>query len=164
VQLAGVVAASAAFPGVASAAQYGGIGRGSPNIGNPKEAIIDDEILASAPVQKAIKDVQEYAGIVRTLKSTLASNGQVDLHPVLTKQFDFSRLRACLNTANSAFDEDTQKGTDRLIRGILQDITELETANKQKEGIERSERRIAGMMGKIDKLQLSFDDFLKFTN
>lgn len=123
VQLAGVVAAGAAFPGIASAAQYGSLGRGSPNVGDPKEAIIDDEILASASYQKAVKDVNEYAGIVRELKTTLTTDGQVDLGPTLRKQLDFSKLRACLNTANSALDEDTQKGTDRLIRGILQDIT-----------------------------------------
>jgi hypothetical protein len=81
---------------------------------------------------------------------------------VVRKQFDFSKLRSDLNTFNSAFDEDTQKGTDKLVRVILQDLTELETANKQKEGIERSERRVNNMMAKIDKLQLTFDDFLKF--
>lgn len=122
-QLAGVVAASAAFPGVASAAQYGSLGRGSPNAVDPKEAIIDDEVLASAPVQKAIKDVSAYADSVRELKSTLTADGQVDLGPTLRKQFDAGSVRACLNTVNSAFDEDTQKGTDRLIRGVLQDLT-----------------------------------------
>ena len=71
-------------------------------------------------------------------------------------------LRSALNTLNTAFDEDTQKGTDRLIRGILQDLTELETSNAQKEGIERSPRRVANLNAKLDKLQCAFNDFLAF--
>jgi hypothetical protein len=35
-----------------------------PNVGDPKEAIVDDEVLAAASVQKAIKDVNEHAGAV----------------------------------------------------------------------------------------------------
>ena len=163
-QLAGVVAAGAAFPGVASAAQYGGVGRGSPNVLDPKDAIIDEEIFKSSEVQRAIEAIKSYSATVGEMKKALEANGQVDLGPVVRKQFDFVKLRSDLNTFNSAFDEDTQKGTDKLVRVILQDLTELETANKQKEGIERSERRIGNMMAKIDKLQLTFDNFLKFAN
>ena len=47
-QVAGVVAVAGAFPGVANAAKYGGIGAGSPGVLDPKDAIIDDEILASS--------------------------------------------------------------------------------------------------------------------
>ena len=63
---------------------------------------------------------------------------------------------------DDASDEDTQRGTDRLIRVILQDLTEMEAANSQKDGIERSPRRVANMMAKLDKLQGSFDQFLLF--
>jgi hypothetical protein len=63
---------------------------------------------------------------------------------------------------NTAFEEDTQRGTDRLIRNIIQDITELEAANNQKEGIERSPRRLEIMMGKLAKLDKAFDDLLAF--
>lgn len=67
-----------------------------------------------------------------------------------------------MNTLNSAFDEDTQRGTDRLVRLIMQDITELETANKQKEGVKRSEKRLGIMFGKLDKLEKAFGDYLAF--
>lgn len=96
------------------------------------------------------------------MKATLQANSQVNLGPVLKKEFDFGKLRAELNTLNSAFDEDTQRGTDRLIRGILQDLTELEVSNGQKDGIERSPRRLANMLAKLDKLQGAFDELLKF--
>lgn len=161
-QLAGVAAVVAAVPGTANAAKYGGIGAGSPGVLDPKDAIIDDELLASSAVQDSIKSIKGYSSLVGQMKKALADNDQVNLGPVLRKQFDFGKLREELNTFNSAFDEDTQRGTDRLIRGILQDLTEMETANSQKEGIERSPRRVGNMNAKLDKLQAAFDGLLAF--
>mmetsp|Transcript_90382 Transcript_90382/g.260410 ORF Transcript_90382/g.260410 Transcript_90382/m.260410 type:complete len:215 (-) Transcript_90382:164-808(-) len=150
------------FPGMARAAKYGAIGAGPTGVLDPKDAIIDDEIFNSSNVQNALKAVKQYAAMVGEMKSSLASNSQVNLGPYLRKEFDFSKLRSSLNDLNSAFDEETQRGTDRLIRGIMQDLTELETANAQKEGIERSERRVANMNAKLDKLQTAFNDLLAF--
>lgn len=158
-----VVSTTTAFPGMAQAAKYGAIGAGPTGVLDPKDAIIDDEIFNSSNVQTALKAVKQYAAMVGEMKSSLASNSQVNLGPYLRKEFDFSKLRSSLNDLNSAFDEETQRGTDRLIRGIMQDLTELETANAQKEGIERSERRVANMNAKLDKLQTAFNDFLAFS-
>ena len=130
---------------------------------DPKEAIIDEDIFKTAAVQKSLKCIKSYASAVTDMKKSLAANSQVDLKPVLRKEFEFSSLRAELNTLNSAFDEDTQRGTDRLIRVILQDLNELEVANGQKEGIPRSDVRVAKMNGKLDKLQNAFDTLLKFS-
>ncbi|KAG7372439.1 hypothetical protein IV203_018582 [Nitzschia inconspicua] len=150
---------STAFPSVANAGWATGPGSA---VLDPKEAIIDEDILKSGPVQQALKDVTSYASIVTDMKSALQKDSQVNLGPVIKKTFDFSKLRADLNTLNSAFDEETQRGTDRLIRGILQDLTELEVANAQKEGIPRSEIRVAKMNAKLDKLQGAFNEYLKF--
>ena len=43
---------------------------------------------------------------------------------------------------NTALDEDTQRGTDRLIRATIQDITEIEVSGILKPGIPRSERKV----------------------
>ena len=164
-QMAGmfaVTAATAAFPQSAQAYKYGAIGAGPTGVLDPKDAIVDDEIFRSSAVQGALRAVKEYAAMVGEMKSALGSNSQVNLGPALRKQFDFGKLRSDLNTLNTAYDEDTQRGTDRLIRGIMQDLTELETANTQKDGIERSERRVANMNAKLDKLQTAFDDFIAF--
>lgn len=160
--MAGVLAASAAFPGAAQAAKYGAIGTGPSGVLDPKEAIVDDEVFRSSNVQNALKDVQGYANMVAEMKSSLGSDTQVNLGPIIRKSFDVSKLRADLNALNSAFDEETQRGTDRLIRGIVQDLTELERANDQKEGIQRSDRRVANMNAKLDKLQTAFNDLLAF--
>eukprot|EP00980_Cylindrotheca_fusiformis_P003525 scaffold783_cov118-Cylindrotheca_fusiformis.AAC.11 len=160
--MAGVVAVAGLFPGAANAAKYGGIGASSPGVLDPKEAIVDDAVLSSSAVQNALKSVKDYSDLVGEMKKALAENDQVNLGPVLRKQFDFGKLRSDLNSLNAAFDEDTQRGTDRLIRGIIQDLTELETANSQKEGIERSPRRVANMDAKLDKVQAAFNDYLAF--
>merc|ERR1712194_261229 len=100
---------------------------------------------------------------VSEMKKTLSANSQVDLKPVIRKQFEVSTLRADLNTLNTAFDEDTQRGTDRLIRIIVQDLNELEVANAQKEGVPRSDIRLAKMNGKLNKLEDAFNTFLRFS-
>jgi hypothetical protein len=161
-QMAGVVAVAGAFPGVASAAKYGALGASSPGVLDPKEAIVDDEALASSVVQTALTSVKSYSALVGEMKTSLANDDQVNLGPVLRKQFDLGKLRADLNSLNSAFDEETQRGTDRLIRGILQGLNELEIANNQKEGIERSARRVANINAKLDKVQEEFNGFLAF--
>uniref|UniRef100_A0A7S2UA53 Uncharacterized protein n=1 Tax=Attheya septentrionalis TaxID=420275 RepID=A0A7S2UA53_9STRA len=149
-------------PSPALAAKYGGFGAGSPEVLDPKEAIVDTDILATASVQGALKGVKGYLSTVLELKSTLAKDSQADIGPSVRRQLDFSKIRADLNNVNEAFDEDTQRGTDRIIRIILQDITELEAANTQKPGIPRSERRLGIMNAKLTKLQTAFEDYLKF--
>jgi hypothetical protein len=161
-QMAGIVAISAAFPGAAQAAKYGAIGAGPSGVLDPKDSIVDEEVFKSSAVQSAFKEVKDYSALVGDMKSSLGTNSQINLGPVLRKQFDFGKIRSSLNTVNTAFDEETQRGTDRLVRGIIQDLTELERANEQKDGIERSERRVANMNAKLDKVQTAFTDFLAF--
>merc|ERR1712232_8086 len=123
----------------------------------------DDDVFRTAPVQKALKAVKKYSSIVSEMKKALTANSQVDLKPVIRKEFEISAVRSDLNTLNGAFDEDTQRGTDRLIRVILQDLNELEVANAQKEGIPRSDIRLAKMNGNLDKLEDAFNAFLRFS-
>lgn len=149
-------------PNAANAAKYGGFGAGSPEVLDPKEAIVDDEILASDAVQKALSGVKETLATVKEMQACLAADPQADIGPIIRKKLDFVAVRTDLNTFNSAFDEDTQRGTDRVIRLIMQDITELEVSNKQKPGVPRSTIRLANMNGKLDKLIKAFEDLLAF--
>mmetsp|Transcript_22214 Transcript_22214/g.33919 ORF Transcript_22214/g.33919 Transcript_22214/m.33919 type:complete len:207 (+) Transcript_22214:102-722(+) len=149
-------------PESAFAAKYGGFGAGSPEVLDPSEAIVDKDILQKDSVQKALGSVKGYYEAANEMLSILEKNGQADIGPIIRKDFEFSKLRTDLNTFNEALDEDTQRGTDRLIRIIMQDITELETANKQKDGIPRSDRRLDIMKGKLSKLSKAFKDYLAF--
>ena len=123
---------------------------------NPTDAIIDEEILKSTQVQNAWGKIKAYLNGVPLVKMKAA----LETEP--RKEFDSVALRTSLNTVNSAFDEDTQRGTDRLIRNIMQDITELETSNRQKPGVPRSDIRLNIMKGKLDKLAKAFGDYLAF--
>lgn len=146
----------------ANAAKYGKIGKGSPLVLDPDTAEVDQEILNSAPVQKAFANLKQYNAAAKSIKGVLQKNPQANVGPEIQKYFEFSRLRVDLNTLNSVFDEDTQKGTDRLIRNILQDITELEVQSVIKDGIPRSDIRLNKMIAKCDKLTKAFDDYLAF--
>jgi len=150
------------MPSPALAAKYGDIGRGSPEVLDPAAAEVDMDVLKSGPVQQALGQIKDYQSAVRTMQDALAKDSQANVHGVVVREFDFSKLRATLNTFNTAFDEDTQRGTDRLIRAIMQDITELDVANTQKEGISRSERRLETMKRKLSKLDQAFSDLLAF--
>mmetsp|Transcript_32904 Transcript_32904/g.59347 ORF Transcript_32904/g.59347 Transcript_32904/m.59347 type:complete len:210 (-) Transcript_32904:120-749(-) len=157
-----VAAALTLLPGQANAAKYGGFGAGSPEVVDPKDAIVDEDILKSDAVQKGIAGVRGYKQSVVDMKSTLAGDAQADIGPQIRKELDFSSLRTDLNAINSALDEDTQRGTDRIVRAILQDITELEVTQKQKAGVPRSETRLNNVCRKLEKLESSFNDYLAF--
>jgi hypothetical protein len=146
----------------ARAAKYGQFGLGSPEVLDPATAQVDSSILKSDVVQSALQKVRGYKETVSSMKQALQADPQANVRKAIIKELDFANLRASLNTVNSAFDEDTQRGTDRLIRVIIQDITELETANTQKEGILRSPRRLEIMEGKLAKLDQAFSDYLAF--
>jgi hypothetical protein len=149
-------------PSTASAAKYGGFGAGSPEVLLPSDVDIDADVLKSGPVQSALGKVKSHRDVVSKMKSMLAGDGQVNLRSTIIKELDLSVLRASLNTVNSALDEDGQRGTDRLIRVILQDVTELEIANTQKEGVPRSPRRLEILENKLAKLDQAFADYLAF--
>ena len=152
-----------AQPMSASAAKYGSFGAGSPLVVDASEAEIDPEVLASEPVQKAISKVLGYQAAVKEIQDGLTADSQLNVKPFIVKKLDFAALRDDLNVINLALDEDSQRGTDRLIRTIMQDITELEIANNQKDGVPRSPRRLEIMQGKLDKLDKAFSDYLAFT-
>merc|ERR1712071_215169 len=98
------------------------------------------------------------------MKNALAADNQADIGPKIRKDFDFSVVRTDLNAINAALDEDTQRGTDRIVRAILQDLTELEITQKQKPGVARSETRLSNVCRKLEKSEKAFDDYLAFAN
>jgi len=162
---AAAAAASLAFVPTepAFAAKYGGFGAGSPEVLDPSAAEVDRDILGSEAVQRAIREVQGFQAAVKNMQDALSKDPQANLRPTILKELDFSKLRTSLNAINPALEEDTQRGTDRLIRVILQDITELESANSVKDGVARSERRLGIMQGKLAKLDQAFSDYLAFS-
>ena len=69
-------------------------------------------------------------------------NNQLDLVSRIEKDLKIGPIRTSLNKFNSAFSDETQRGTDRLIRVIIQDISELEKDAPIKAGKVRSEIKV----------------------
>ena len=161
---AAVAAAASLFVPASNAADYGGFGRGSYSVLDPSDADIDRDIMGSGSVQSALGKVKNYQSKVKEMQASLVADNQANLKRTIVRDFDFAALRDTLNVINQAIDEDSQRGTDRLIRAIMQDLTELEIANTQKDGVPRSPRRLEIMNGKLAKLDKAFNDYLAFAN
>lgn len=146
----------------AVAATYGGFGATPTAVIDPKDAEVDYEVLKSKDVQNAIQKIEGYKTTVTKMLAGLESDSQINIQPTILRELDFVNLRDSFNSFNAAFEEDTQRGTDRLMRVIMQDVTELEVANRQKDGIERSPRRVETMKGKLAKLDQALTDLLAF--
>lgn len=128
----------------------------------PDASALDVDVLKSNEVQAALKETKYYLEVVKEMENQFNANPELDLSPAILKYFDFGKVRANLNVINGALDEDTQRGTDRLIRVVIQDITELDSVGRQKPGVPRSERKVALIRGKLAKIEAAFTDFLKF--
>lgn len=70
-----------------------------------------------------------------------------------------AKLREDLNNVNEVFDEDTQKKTDRLVRGIIQDVEEVEVVSLIKGG-GRTEKKIERTRDWLTKVQGDFEKLL----
>ena len=117
-----------------------------------KDVVLDEEALRSGAVQSALGEFKNYAvGIVR-LREALAKDDQFDTSKVLKKDYDYVKVRATFNKLEPIWDEDTQKGVDRLMRGVLQDITEAEAAGKYNEAGARTPKKLTLLTSKLDKL------------
>ena len=55
-------------------------------------------------------------------------------------------FKKIISQFNTAFSEDTQRGTDRLIRNIIQDVTELQKNSVIKDGKSRSETKVSNII------------------
>jgi hypothetical protein len=124
-------------------------------------ADIDAAVLQSAAVQDALRTVRAARQSVTQLQAQLLANPQAVVQSKAVG--DPYQLREACNRINAAFDEETQRNTDRLIRTVVQDLVEMDTAAAQKEGMARSPRRLATVQQKLEKLARTLDDFLAFT-
>ena len=116
------------------------------------DAVLDEDALRSGSVQGALNEFKSYAvGVVR-LREVLNNDNQFDVGKVLKKEYDYVKVRATFNKLTPLWDEDTQRGVDRLMRGVLQDITEAEAASKYNDEGVRTPKKLTLLTAKLDKL------------
>lgn len=121
-----------------------------------KDAVLDEEALKSNEVKAALKDLRNLYSSVKSLRESVASDSQYDVSKVIRTDFDVTRVRNTFNALNPVFDKDTQKGTDRLQRGILQDLVEIDSSAKITPGKARSPKKLALVNEKLRKLEATF--------
>uniref|UniRef100_A0A7S2Y0S9 Uncharacterized protein n=1 Tax=Fibrocapsa japonica TaxID=94617 RepID=A0A7S2Y0S9_9STRA len=161
--LIGATATLVASSAPASAYNYFGGDKAkysTPGVVDPKTASIDTDELSK--VKGDLDTLKGYLTTVKEFRAQMAKDPQTSLVADVQSKLDFGKMRTTLNNLNGVFDEDTQRGTDRLIRDTLQDVYELESSARQKPGVDRSPRKITLVNKKLEKLENVFTDLLAF--
>jgi hypothetical protein len=126
------------------------------------KVVINESAVADAKIQTAISELKETRQSLSALFETFKKDKNANLAEGVA-EFEITDLRNDLNAITfAAFDEDTQVLTDRLSRNIIQDLVELETAVKLKEGTARSPKRIASTQKRFSSVIDNLDKFLAY--
>ena len=67
----------------------------------------------------------------------------------MKKEYDIVKVRATFNKLTPIWDEDTQRGVDRLTRAVIQDITEAEAASKYNDEGVRTPKKLTLLTAKL---------------
>jgi hypothetical protein len=129
---------------------------------DPKNAVFNDETKNSDDVKAGISGLKQIQGNVQQLISDIKKDNQINLSTRLSKDLNVGFVRNTLNKFNSAFSEDTQRGTDRLIRNVVQDIEELDREIQVKPGKERSETRVNLILKRLQAAADSLETLSSF--
>lgn len=171
--LAAAVAAAAAFVPI-SAKAGGGVGleRAVSKFFFPKEGFnvpdaplagsIDKKLLETGSGKEAIESLRKYQSAVDELYAEFKADPQTKLSPRVASAFKISELREVLNTFTEAFDENSQRETDKVVRNIIQDVGELQTAAALREGTTRTQKKIDRTTDWFEKLVTDFKRLMAF--
>lgn len=129
---------------------------------DPKNAIYNDELKNSDDVKAGVSGLADLTKTLQSIKADLKKDSNVDLVGRVAKDLNVGKIRSVLNKYNQAFSEDTQRGTDRLIRGIVQDVQELERDVVVKAGKARSESKIKNLEKRLDATEAAFNELAAF--
>ncbi|CAN0155350.1 unnamed protein product, partial [Ectocarpus sp. 8 AP-2014] len=124
---------------------------------DPRSAVKDSDKMASDGVKKDLAALKNYQSATKDISAALAKDPQANVLPKVQQTFKFAEFRQVLNGVNDVFDEDTQRGTDLIIRNMLQDALELSQASKMKPDVPRSARKVEILNKKLKKLDQAFD-------
>ena len=137
-------------------------GGGYAEVIDPKTATFNDELKNSEDVKAGVSGLADLTKAVQSIKADLVKDPNVDLVGRVAKDLNAGKIRTVLNKYNQAFSEDTQRGTDRLIRGIVQDVQELERDVVVKAGKPRSESKIKNLTKRLDATEAAFNELAAF--
>lgn len=170
---AAALLAAAALPAPASADNARGLERAFSKVLFPKtgfnapdsqvnSSTIDKAILSSSDGKAALSKIEAYSKGISDLYASFKLNPQLELSDPVRKLISISQLRNALNVINEAIDEDGQTQTDKVVRGIIQDIGELENVSYVKKGAARTPKKIERTMDWFEKVTGDFTRLLSF--
>ena len=123
---------------------------------------MNEDTFKSDDVKAGIAGLNELTDTVASLKTTLAADGQSDVTSTFKTGLARGKIRNVLNKYNMAFSEDTQRGTDRLIRSVIQDVTELDRELQVKPGKTRSPVKVEAVVKRLTAAENSLKDLAAF--
>lgn len=137
-------------------------GFNAPDTLKPSENIVDKSVIETKEAQAALKKLKEYEARISELYGQFKDDPQLDITPSVKKLVSISDLRNALNVVNEAIDEQSQAETDKIVRGIIQDIGELEVAAALKKGGQRTPKKIDRTTDWFVKITGDFTRLLSF--
>jgi len=156
---AGAISAS---PMNVNAANYGGFGSSYSEVLDPKGAVVNEETYKSDSVKAGLDGLIGLTKTVGSLKEALGKDSQADISSTLQSDLSPGKIRSILNQYNTAFSEDTQRGTDRLIRNVIQDVNELSREASLKPGKPRSTARVTATVKRLTAAEDALKDLAAF--
>lgn len=151
----GAALAAASFAGsVAPAFAYEGV-YGMDTV-KAKDAARDTSAYDSDAVRKAVRELNDMGVATMRIKAAIDENPQFDVVKCIRNDMETAAVRNTFNNLNAVYDEDTQKSTDKLQRGILQEIFEVEARARTEPGKFRSEKKVAATKDSLNKLVVGF--------
>ena len=148
-------------PTLTLAANYGGFGSTYAGVINPKDSVLSETGM-SEDAKAGLASVKTFIGTIQSAKADLAKDNNIELSQRLQSALNPAVVRGALNKYNTAFSEDTQRGTDRLIRLVLQDLTELDRESIVKAGKTRSEVKVNNCLKRLNAAEESLTQLASF--
>lgn len=148
-------------PTLTLAANYGGFGSSYSEVINPKDSVLSETGM-SEDAKAGLASVKTFIGSIQSAKADLAKDNNIELSQRLQSALNPAAVRGALNKYNTAFSEDTQRGTDRLIRLVLQDLTELDRESTVKPGKTRSEIKVNNCLKRLNAAEEALTQLASF--
>lgn len=144
------------------AANYGGFGSTSAEVVQPKDAVIDSELASTDDFKKGAEGLAKALQTVKSIKADFNKNNQIDVGGRVRAELPTATIRGDLNKYSAAFSEDTQKGSDRLIRRVIQGFTEIDRESQVKEGKTRSSAKISALEKRLSTIIEDLESLSQF--
>lgn len=134
----------------------------SPERTTPGSVEIDRTVLSSTEGKASLATLKVVSDLVKQAKKEFEEKPELFDVSAAFKGVRIDELRTALNTVDQAFDEGTQKKTDKVVSGILQDVGEVIVNGQVKPDVKRTSKKIDRIRGWITKIDGDLDYLLAF--